>query len=206
LLPFFTLPQDVPSPDVIKAGGAFAPEGGHIFFLRLPLSPIPIAAYPASIEALGDGGSTSILGELEGRPLVYLGQVNGTAVLYDSIEQEALFLPLSTIALRVNECTAENCTIPAAREITCVDKTRSHQEIDTIGVMEEGERYLLSVDEAIGFVKSGEVFFYYRDARGSAVNVVVASTSARPPFLKSIRDKQRPVDLLSLEDCIAPGE
>jgi hypothetical protein len=80
-----------------------------------PLLPIPrlplfaIHADPATVEPAGKPGDAPAAERLHGRELLYLGQADGTVVLYDPdpAVQQAVYVSASSIILRVSNCDAE---------------------------------------------------------------------------------------------------
>ena len=74
---------------------------------RLPL--LAIHADPATVEPAGKPGDAPAAERLHGRELLYLGRAHGTVVLYDPdpAVQQAVYVPASSIILRVSNCNAE---------------------------------------------------------------------------------------------------
>jgi len=78
----------------------------------LPLTLLAIRADPVLVAATGEPGKTLAVEELAARanlrpPLLYLGQANSIVVLYDSIKDEAIYVPSSSLLLRVVNCRAQ---------------------------------------------------------------------------------------------------
>ena len=64
------------------------------------------------IEPAGDPDSSPGIVRLAQRsdrqpPLLYLGQADGSLVAYDSVTQQAVRIPASTVLLRVSNCEAD---------------------------------------------------------------------------------------------------
>jgi hypothetical protein len=82
------------------------------------VSSFKIRATPAHLGAIGRVSDQAELALLQRRaallpPLLYLGQANGVIVLYDSRAQQAVYVPSSSVVLRLS-----NCERPAA-ELVC---------------------------------------------------------------------------------------
>jgi hypothetical protein len=108
LLAFYALPRVASS----RADQVMA--GKPVLQPRLPLLPLTLLAIradPAYVAATGEPGKTPAVNMLEMRsnlspPLLYLGQANSTVVLYDSNNNEAIYVPSSSLLLRVANCKA----------------------------------------------------------------------------------------------------
>jgi hypothetical protein len=75
-----------------------------------PFPPLPVLAIradPASIEPADKPADSPSVQRLRGRTLLYLGQSDGTVVLYDARTNRAVYVPGSTIILHVANCDAE---------------------------------------------------------------------------------------------------
>jgi hypothetical protein len=78
----------------------------------LPLTLLAIHADPAYVIATGEPGKTPAVDALATRsglqpPLLYIGQANSTVVMYDSVRDEAVYVPSSSLLLKVVNCRAE---------------------------------------------------------------------------------------------------
>lgn len=69
---------------------------------------IPIRAEPAYVDWIRESDATPIAKKLKDRPLMYLGRANGMIVLYDYLDQEAIFVQESSVVLRVTNCEVPN--------------------------------------------------------------------------------------------------
>ena len=86
--------------DVMRGEGV-AP----IYPLTTSLPPIlAIRADPAIVEPAGMPEEVRAAKQLRDRKLLYLGQANSTVVLYDSDANQAIYVPASSIILRVTNC------------------------------------------------------------------------------------------------------
>jgi hypothetical protein len=97
--------------NAVKAGEPVRP-----LLLPAPIPPLPILAIradPATVEPAGKPGEAPAAERLRGRRLLYLGQANGTVVLYDAVEQHAVYVPASSILLKVANCGAKLPPNPA---------------------------------------------------------------------------------------------
>ena len=64
-----------------------------------------LRADPVLVSTAGKPNDAPLLQELSKRSdLLYLGQANGTVVLYDSVQQQALYLPANAIILKISVC------------------------------------------------------------------------------------------------------
>jgi len=91
--------------------------------LRLPI--LAIRADPATVEPAGKPGDAPAVERLGRREVLYLGQASGTVVLYDPAAQQAVYVPASSIILRVTNCNAEPAPDPACRQLWRSDKRAS---------------------------------------------------------------------------------
>lgn len=87
---------------LVKQGSAVKP------YRFLGFVMIPIHAEPAFADWTGDSNASSISEELKDRSMMYLGRANGIIVLYDYLDQEAIFVQESSVVLRVMNCEAPN--------------------------------------------------------------------------------------------------
>jgi len=84
----------------VKAGNPVLP-------LRQLVTGIPLSAIkaePVSIAAIGEPGKDPAIEALASRDLLYLGQANGFAVVYDSHAQASMKVPLASALLTVSNC------------------------------------------------------------------------------------------------------
>jgi hypothetical protein len=65
-----------------------------------PLRLTTLQALPAEVDVL-DKSSNDLASNLAGRSLFYLGQANGSFVVYDSSADEVSFIPSSSVRLRI---------------------------------------------------------------------------------------------------------
>jgi hypothetical protein len=92
----------------VKEGKAVAP---YQTIVPAPLTLLYLRADPVIIEAIDGSTSSPALGRLttcaanESCKLLYLGQANGIAVIYDAVGQESIFLPISEVGIRVKNCS-----------------------------------------------------------------------------------------------------
>jgi hypothetical protein len=79
----------------VRAGKAVGNWGrpGLIFFFY--------HADPVIIEPIGKRGDAPAIDRLQSRRLLYLGQADGTAVVYDSCAKRAVYIPLASAVLNV---------------------------------------------------------------------------------------------------------
>lgn len=100
---------------------AFVRTGRPISSVRfpgfLPFTMLAIHADPATVEPVGKPGDAPAAERLRGRKLLYLGQASGTLVLYDAAGQQAVYLPSSSIILRVANCDAKAPPDPSCAEM-----------------------------------------------------------------------------------------
>jgi hypothetical protein len=98
LVPFLSLPRA----DAASQGRPVAPV--RLFGLTV----LAIRADSASVEAVGKSEEAPAIKSLQSRALLYLGQANSTVVLYDSKEKQAVYLPASSVLLRVKSSEAKS--------------------------------------------------------------------------------------------------
>jgi hypothetical protein len=96
----------------VQAGKPVSPthHGAESTFplaLTLGLPLLAIHADPATVEPAGKPEDAPAAERLRGQKVLYLGQANGTVVLYDPAAQQAVYLPASAIILKVTNCDAE---------------------------------------------------------------------------------------------------
>jgi hypothetical protein len=99
-------------PALSSAGFNRVRQGKPVLPPRLPLANfaiLPIHADPVSLLPKGGDGAQPIgvEGSKDAAPrarLLYLGQANGELVLYDSSEQQVVFVPSSDVIVRVTNC------------------------------------------------------------------------------------------------------
>jgi hypothetical protein len=88
-------------------------------FLLVLLS---LTAEPVLVEPTSTTAALPSLPTRTDRPLLLLGQANGTIVVYDSVLQKAVYLPASSVTLQVS-----NCRSPETRERTAAyDEACTH--------------------------------------------------------------------------------
>jgi hypothetical protein len=75
--------------------------------IRYGLPFLAIHADPVWVEPVGKPGDSTAAERLRGRQLLYLGQSEGTVLLYDASFQRAIYVPASSIVLQVANCRAE---------------------------------------------------------------------------------------------------
>jgi hypothetical protein len=81
--------------------------------IPIPLVVLAIHADPATVEPTGKRGDSPAAERLRGRELLYLGQSDGTMVLYDAAARRAVYVPASSIILHVADCDAKPPPDPA---------------------------------------------------------------------------------------------
>jgi len=88
-------------------------------------------------------------------------------------------------------------------EVKCINKTNRtdpHERISHIGgVNPGGDRWRLTVDQAIAGIESGK-WQFYTSVNGKSVWVVVATHNGRK-YLKTEADGIHPNNLLALPEC-----
>lgn len=87
--------------------------------------------------------------------------------------------------------------------IECINKTdryNAHERIQNIGgVNNDGSRWKITVQAAIGYIEDGTYAFYvYRG--GVSVDVIVATNNGYK-YIKTRNDGLNPDNLLSLPEC-----
>jgi hypothetical protein len=106
LLAFYALPR------IANDRAHQVMTGEPVLQPRLPLLPLTVLAVhadPAYVAATGEPAKTPTVDMLKSRsnlspPLLYLGQANSITVLYDSNKNEAIYVPSSSLLLRVANC------------------------------------------------------------------------------------------------------
>ncbi len=87
-------------------------------------------------------------------------------------------------------------------EIKCINKTNRtdpHERIQNLGSVTNGQRWKLSVSDAIAGIERGEWKFYTVDG-GKSVWVGIATHNGHK-YLKTEADGVHPDNLLSLPEC-----
>jgi len=82
---------------------------GSIHFLDIGergtfLLMLAVHADPATVEPAGKPEDTPGVERLRSHTILYLGQANGTVVLYDANAQQAIYVPANSIILHVSNC------------------------------------------------------------------------------------------------------
>jgi hypothetical protein len=95
-------------------------SGQAVKFGGLALSSFSIRATPVEVSGLSKADETSAFEALQRRslqepPLFYLGKVDGTLVIYDSTNQEVLYIPASSIMLKLSNCEARLSRDPSCK-------------------------------------------------------------------------------------------
>jgi hypothetical protein len=90
----------------VRSGKAVGTYGPSVF----PL--LSYRATPVMIEAAGKFGDAPAIERLESRRLLYLGQANGIAVVYDSCEKTAVYVPMTSALLHVERPPAPRSKQP----------------------------------------------------------------------------------------------
>jgi hypothetical protein len=103
--------------DDVKAGKPVIPIWVGSPFGRIPI--LIIRASPAVVEPAGKAGEFPAVERLRGRKLLYLGQANGTVVLYDpnNDAEQVIYLPASSTVLRVSNCDANRSPDPVCKQL-----------------------------------------------------------------------------------------
>jgi hypothetical protein len=92
-----------------KAAARHVRAGGPVSPIRVAsLSVLAIHADSAKVEPAGKPGDSPAAERLQSRRLLYLGQADGTVVLYDAAAQRAVYVPGSSIVLHVAYCRGGN--------------------------------------------------------------------------------------------------
>jgi hypothetical protein len=58
-------------------------------------------AYPVIVDPIGESNASSVVRQLKSHLVFYIGQNNGTVVLYDSTAENPVYLPASTVSLTI---------------------------------------------------------------------------------------------------------
>lgn len=87
--------------------------------------------------------------------------------------------------------------------IECINKTdryNAHERIQNIGgVNNDGSRWKITVQAAIGYIEDGTYAFYVHRG-GVSVDVIVATNNGYK-YIKTRNDGLHPDNLLSLPEC-----
>jgi hypothetical protein len=89
-------------------------------------------------------------------------------------------------------------------EIDCINKDPRQDPYHAIqrvgGPNSNGDRWKVSLSEAVAGVESGKWQFYVRRG-GHTVDVVVATSAHGHKYLRTVADRDTPDNLLSLPEC-----
>jgi hypothetical protein len=99
--------------DAVKTGRA-------IRFGTIPLTSFSIRATPITINLTGSANDMPHMQILHQRslqdpPLLYLGRTNDTVVLYDSVRQEAVYAPSSSLLFSLSNCETKRSSSAACK-------------------------------------------------------------------------------------------
>jgi hypothetical protein len=76
-----------------------------------PLIVYPLNAYPARLAPAGKSDEAQAINELAGKRLLYLGQSNGSLVLYNSTDGGAIYIPTGSAIMQIENCNAQRSTL-----------------------------------------------------------------------------------------------
>jgi hypothetical protein len=202
VVPFIVaLTRTYPSPETVRQGLPITPRGSMVFSFRLPLDRIPIFAYPAVVDSIEGAEANSSLHELRARPLLYLGQSNSIAVLYDSGQDGALYLPLSETTLRIDPCSTYECLFPPRVEVWCVKKSKAKDRgIASVGYFLDQALTQVPMEEVLTDLRERFRSYYYRDSNGDIVDLVGAGP-LRKGYVATTRDSTESALLKELPLC-----
>jgi hypothetical protein len=96
-------------------------SGRPVKFGGLPLSTLTIRATPARLKTVAGIEGQSEVQALQERstrkpPLLFLGQANGIIILYDSMTQEAKYVPASLVILELSNCQTRRSPDPDCKD------------------------------------------------------------------------------------------
>ena len=92
--------------------------------------------------------------------------------------------------------------MPVSVEIQCINKTdrqNPHERIRNVGGIHGGQRWKLTVTEAIAAIKNGDYTFWTKGG-GKIANVIIAKHNGYE-YLKTENDGVHPNNLLALPEC-----
>jgi hypothetical protein len=72
-----------------------------------PLQLMELRAIPVRVKPIGDAAKASSWEGLDSAPLLYLGQANGSVVVYDSQADRAFLLPAGSVLVNIENCIKE---------------------------------------------------------------------------------------------------
>ena len=102
------------------------------------------------------------------------------AVLYDSSQDQALFLPLAATALKIQSCATEDeCLVPGRAEVTCIQIGRKDRNRIVALELDQGSQRIAEPD-AVEAISIGLISLYFRDLSGTIIDILVAGTHERP--------------------------
>jgi hypothetical protein len=89
-------------------------------------------------------------------------------------------------------------------QIQCINKTQRqepHERIRAVGGFAGGQRWKLSLDDAVARLKSGKYRFYVHKQPWGEVNVLLATSARGHGYLRTEADGVTPDNLLALPEC-----
>jgi hypothetical protein len=101
----------------VRAGTAVMPVRAPNHTVNLPFPLLTIHADPATVEPVGKPQEAPAAERLRNRKLLYLGQAEGTMVLYDSAVQQAVYVPVGSVILHLTNCRAKPPPDPSCEHV-----------------------------------------------------------------------------------------
>lgn len=95
--------------------------------------------------------------------------------------------------------------MPQHLRIRCIvrtGRTSAYERIQAIGGVNPDEsRWTLTQDKAISQIEDGTSAFYIEKGRGRRVDVIAAVDAGGNKYLKTVKDRDQPTNLLYLPNC-----
>jgi hypothetical protein len=191
-------------PDYARETATQVKERGYPIRAQFRLGPFALLAIRADrvvVQPVTTANTPNHIDDLSGRYLLYLGEANGSAVLFDVYSDQAIRVPTSSVKIKLkNPCPNSDC-VPKLFPVTCVDKEKERDGLERVRMVGGGVRdpWKMSERDAIRGIENGD-WIMQRNLKTKAEPIVVSSKDGRK-YLRSTSDGPQQDALLLLPEC-----